>query len=444
MPSPNLHNLDVGVWGYGREGRAAFDYLTPRARTITVVDERNVPLVSGSVPVRYVGTDPAAFLDCDIVFVSPGVPMTNSYIQTLMRHSVALTSGTAWWMKQNFAQTIGVTGTKGKSTTAAIIQHLLSRSIDRRCILMGNVGQPLLTVPDPLSTVVAELSSYQCALLTKSPRVAVITNLFEEHISWHGSVAQYWSDKAKIFTMGAEHLICDLPTLQQLHKLDIVIGAETKVHIIDNDSDTANTPHEVVTIEIPKLPAHLQIPHNLQNVKCAVIAAAVANPQIFETFRPADLLASFTPLDHRLERVAVSNNTVWIEDCLSTTPESVVAAAESVMGNGTTVLIIGGLDRGISYQKLNSYLCSRAAEVRVIAIPSNGTQATQGFADCCPERRHEANGLAQAVELAGQLLNESGGTVILSPGAPSFDYYRDYTDKAQHYRQEVEQWIAKQ
>jgi len=129
---------------------------------------------------------------------------------------------------------------------------------------------------------------------------------------------------------------------------------------------------------------------------------------------------------------------VWIDDCLSTTPESVIAAAESAGSATPLVLIIGGQSRGISYSPLNDYLCSHADSVQVVAIPSNGANATQEFANCHPTRRREADGLEQAVDIAADLAVPTGGTVILSPGAPSFDYYKNYADKAEHYRRLIE------
>jgi UDP-N-acetylmuramoylalanine--D-glutamate ligase len=286
-------------------------------------------------------------------------------------------------------------------------------------VLAGNIGQPLLEIPAGTATVVAELSSYQCARLDHSPAIAVVTNLFEEHIPWHGSVPAYWADKARIFSQGADFLVCDRVTLDKFSSVE-VLGGSVTVRVVDDDSI------------LPDLPPELRAPHNLHNVRCALAAAGLrAN-----LAAGLDAFAGYQGLPHRLETVSVSNGVTWVDDTLSTTPESVIAAAEAFRDHQSVVLIVGGQSRGISYRVLTDYLCAHADAVRVIAIPSNGPAATAEFAERFPDRWQRADNLADAVALAARMATP-GAAVILSPGAPSFDHYRDYADKSRHYADAV-------
>ena len=146
--------------------------------------------------------------DCDVVFVSPGVPWRQPVFEELRRSGVRISSAADWFMSRHGAATIGVTGTKGKSTTASFLGHLLQQ-VGVDAVVAGNIGTPLSDLsPEPDDVVVvAELSSQQAALLTTSPAVAVITNLYEDHLDWHGDRDAYYLAKANVFRNGARTLV---------------------------------------------------------------------------------------------------------------------------------------------------------------------------------------------------------------------------------------------
>jgi UDP-N-acetylmuramoylalanine--D-glutamate ligase len=410
----------IGIWGFGKEGRVALTWAVRVASAITVVNESDTePDDFPHEKARYAGRDLNALLDCDLVVLSPGVPKTHPFLATLAGASIQITSGTGLWLRDNAFRTIGITGTKGKSTTAALTHRILVNSgID--AIMAGNIGQPLLELPPGDITVVAELSSYQCARLDHSPVIAVVTNLFEEHIPWHGSVAEYWADKARIFTRGAKYLVCDQATKTKFADIGL-LDDRVSIHVVDD-----------VPVDSAMLPPPLRAPHNLHNVQCAMVAAGLCA----DLAPNADLLSGYDGLPHRLEIVAAGNGVAWVDDTLSTTPESVIAAAEAFR-DGDVVLIVGGQSRGISYQVLTDYLCAHADTTHVIAIPTNGAAVTREFAERFPDRRHVADSLAHAVTIAAHIARP-GTTVILSPGAPSFDFFRDYADKTKHFADAVD------
>ena len=182
------------------------------AAAILAVDDRAAgPVDTGAeIPgftARYGPESLPLLRDTDIVFVSPGVPWRHPLFDELRRSGPPVSSAADWYMATHGAQTIGVTGTKGKSTTAAFLAHLLT-GLGTPAVAAGNIGTPLSDVtPAGGQWVVAELSSQQCALLRTAPTVAVITNLYQDHLDFHGDIPTYYAAKANIFGDGAHILV---------------------------------------------------------------------------------------------------------------------------------------------------------------------------------------------------------------------------------------------
>ena len=193
MRLADLRGRSVAVWGTGREGRAAVAAIARHepSRLIAVDDSANYLAtawegeLAAAAPLA--GGDHAfpALVTADVVVRSPGVPQTHPWMKELRERGVTITGGSALWMADNAARTIGVTGSKGKSTTSSLISHLLA-AVGRPNVFGGNIGVPLLDLP-PAAQYVLELSSYQCADLADSPRVVALTSLFPEHLDWSGS-----------------------------------------------------------------------------------------------------------------------------------------------------------------------------------------------------------------------------------------------------------------
>jgi UDP-N-acetylmuramoyl-L-alanine---L-glutamate ligase len=426
----------LGIWGFGLEGRAAVSALASSYAAVTIVDERHdapaVDLVA-DIQAEWAGHQLERLLHCDLVVVSPGVPRTHPFLGELKAKGVRVTSGSAMWLDRNAGRTVGVTGTKGKSTTSALIHHII-RLAGAGCVLAGNIGHPLISVPEDGRLVVAELSSYQCSWIDRSPRIAVVTNLFEEHLPWHGTLRRYWADKARIAALGAESLICDAETFGKLRSVDSAVGQLSPL-LVQTGGDEITAPDGTTLLTVDDLPPPLRARHIVASVRAAVLAACAA----LGTSIPASGLTAglerFSPLPCRLEVVGRSGGLVWVDDTLSTTPESVIAAVEAFRPNHT-VLIVGGQDRGVSYEPLNKFLVSSPDPVDVIAIPTNGPRSVDSFRRVRPEKVHLAADLQEAVALAAQI-GSPGTYVILSPGAPSFDLYRDYRDKSAAFREAI-------
>jgi UDP-N-acetylmuramoylalanine--D-glutamate ligase len=408
----------VGVWGLGREGIAVASALAAAGHAVVAADEAAIDRPGGLPESVAVHTGPGALdalLGAELVLASPGVPRVHPFRAELAARGVAVSTPTAVWMREHWRDVIGVTGTKGKSTTSTLI-HLLLRSAGRDAELAGNIGRPLVDITEPDALVVAELSSYQCAYLDQSPAIAVVTSLYEDHLTWHGSRDAYRRDKARVFSEGATVLACDDRTLTELRALCVPIPAE-RIAPVDS-------------LDGIELSLNLQLPHNRDNVRLAIAVATHVVGDALTNAAINDVTATFGGLRYRLEVVSTARGRTWITDCLSTTTESTVAALRA-FADSDVVLIVGGLDRGVDYGPLNDELLAMRS-VRVVAMPDNGEAMVAPFAAAHPDRVRSADTMEDAVAAALELGTE-GSVVLLSPAAPSHNRYRDYAAKSEHF-----------
>lgn len=413
-----LAGRTVGIWGLGKEGLSmARTAAAHGAARIVAVDDR---AIDGTAPdidrltVHYGPEAPNLLRDNDIVFVSPGVPWQHPVFDDMRRNGPQVSSAADWFMARHGSQTIGVTGTKGKSTTASFLAHLLA-SLGVPAVAAGNIGTPLSDLtPAAGQWVVAELSSQQCALLRTSPAVAVITNLYQDHLDWHGDVASYYAAKATVFTHGARVLVTTAGVTAALRGIGI---------------DTFPPVRELVPAAIhrPAGDSVLSYPHNAVNAALAALAAAEVLGRAVTDIEIDSAAATFTGLPHRLQTVRQTAGIRWIDDTLATTGESVVAALSSMSADEEIALIVGGMDRSLDYRQVDEFLCAGTRRVTLIQGPTNGASIGVEFARTHPDRTRRVRDLDEAVRVAAGLPGVE--VVLLSPGAASYDLYRNYEAK---------------
>lgn len=408
----------AGVWGAGLEGQSVAKQLIRDGRNVLVVDENPMtrpPGLPAEADFRAGLTALEMLSACDFIVASPGIPRVHPFRQRLADLGIVVTTSTALWMADHSDMVVGVTGTKGKSTTAALT-HFILKTTGIENELAGNIGVPLTNITEPNTVVVAELSSYQCAYLNKSPRIAVITNLYQDHLPWHGSPEQYWLDKTRVFTEGAQTLICSPVTLQKLSQLDVRLPVT--VRTTDKNQ-----------FDVAAVPDFLRTAHGIENLKLAFLAA-----EAVISFNYADMLAElprYVGLPHRLQTVSERDGRTWVDDSLSTTGESVCAAINSFVGR-ELVLIVGGMDRGIDYSPLTSALATRVPAVKLVCMPDNGRSMVSAYMAANPELVLEAKTMEDAV-LAARDLSGRGAIIVMSPGAPSQNMYKNFEEKSNHF-----------
>lgn len=195
----------IAIWGYGREGVATYEHLKKIgvSAVISIVSDEAPDTAPDDCKILtgQSGTKAIAGGEFDLVIKSPGISLYRGEIAEGKKAGTIFTSATNIWLQAHpSARTIAVTGTKGKSTTAKLICHILNE-LGTKSELAGNVGRPLMDISKPSEITVIELSSYQIADLEIAPEFAVILNLYPEHIPWHGDKETYFSDKLRILSL---------------------------------------------------------------------------------------------------------------------------------------------------------------------------------------------------------------------------------------------------
>ncbi|GIG85071.1 UDP-N-acetylmuramoyl-L-alanine--D-glutamate ligase [Plantactinospora endophytica] len=455
MQLADLHGRRVAVWGTGREGVAAIDAIAPvgPAELVAVMDRETYaakPWTGRLAELAPLHTGPAALdvlLRSDVVVRSPVIGETHPWVVRLRERGVPITSGTALWMAEHAASTIGVTGSKGKSTTTNLISHLLT-AVDHPNVMGGNIGVPVLDLP-PAQRYVLELSMYQCADLTDSPDVAVLTSLAPEHLDWAGGEPEYYRHKLNLVEHGPrwvaynaqdDRLSAELAARPGLPLLPAntasVPGAEPAFQVTADPDGTRQ-----VRLGDQPLFSRTALPllgrHNEGNLCVALTALRAVGVDCFaERDRLAAALATLPALEHRLTPIEDPSGITFVDDSLSTIPQSAIHAIEAYAGRPLTV-IVGGEDRGVDYAPLRNFLAEQEVVATLIGIPDSGPRILDVVKDLHTITTLTADDLHEAVRL-GRERTPAGGVVLLSPAAPSYGRFDNYAHRSRVFRQAIQ------
>lgn len=379
MKWSEFKNKTVGIWGMGREGQSIFRALKAHLPDIRLVEisEENLDDLEG----------------CQIVVKSPGVCLYRPEIEQAKARGIIFTSGTNIYMANKNPKTkvICITGTKGKSTTSSLLAHTL-QTFGKSVCLGGNIGKPLIDfVDESPEFMVAETSSYQCADFVGQPELAVLLALYSAHLPWHGTLERYYADKM--------HMVRQAKKTIDIRSLDFFV------------KDGFFYEGEKRLFPLSSLP--LYGAHNAQNA-CVVLQAVCElglNP-----VDCAKAFQTFTPLPHRLQKVAEKAGVLYINDSIATLPEPVIAALDTFAAHPIT-LIVGGWDGGYDYTALDKVIQER--KILALALPDTGAKITTPF---------HVSDMCEAVKLAREK-TPAGGVVLMSPGAPSYNQYKNFEER---------------
>lgn len=438
MRFSELDGASVGVWGLGREARSFAEHLRselPAARVTVLVREnpnedpsevvgQATRVVDASAAVSALGT-------CDVIVRSPGVSIHRPELVALREAGVPVVTATGLWLAERGGRRVmGVTGTKGKSTTATLIAHLAVQA-GHPVELAGNIGRPALDLINAPSDdwAVVELSSYQVADLVRGPEVAVVTNVYAEHTDWHGSIDTYRREKLRLLSLpGVETAVINAGDPR------VTAAPSTARRTLRfGDAEGWHVTHAGITkgeeLQIARDDFPLPGDHNALNLCAALTALEAAR------LAPPDDLPgaarSAPALAHRLQTVHVAGGVTWVDDSISTEAESAMAALRA-FGDRPIVLLGGGQDREQDYGALAAM--AAAGDAIVIGLPTTGTRLVDAAraAGIGPERAFMADGMEAAVAAAAALA-PPGAAVLLSPAAPSFDRYRNFEERGDHF-----------
>ena len=427
MRIADLAGRRVAIWGYGREGRAALAALgsrLPHSRfKVFCSDAEARELRDGAIALT-LPPDAAALSAFDVVVKSPGISAYRPEIIEAQHNGTLFTSGTALWFAEHAdARVIAVTGTKGKSTVSALIAHFL-RALGRRTALAGNIGLPLLELLDLPARPdwwVVELSRFQTRA---APRVeiGVVNNLYEEHLDWHGTRERYAADKLALAnaakTLVVNALQPEIVTRTAAHPHRVSFGDTAGWHVRDGAIFRA-AQRVIGIVELP-LPGE----HNALNVCAALTALEAAG----EDARAAlSSIGTFRALPHRLQTLGARDDITWIDDSIATTPQATLEALASLRDRAVTVLV-GGHDRGLDWRPFADDV-QRDPPHAIITMGANGARIARVLREASGRYRLEATLTLHEAVAAARSITPSNGIVLLSPGAPSFDQFRDYAER---------------
>ena len=377
------------IWGYGREGKSTRQFLK-RCCNPSLVE-----VFEG----KREDIDESKY---DLIIKSPGIRMDED--------DPRYTSQTELFLEEYRDQVVGITGTKGKSTTSTMLNHVLTRVKGGNIILLGNIGEPCLDYFDditPDTVIIFEMSCHQLAHVRVSPHIAVFLNLYEEHLDYYDTMDRYFSAKKNITRYQNEN--------DWFVVGDQVPNIKTAAKVIHMPFDTSGD-------------YHLQIlgKHNISNANFVIRIAT----ELFGLDHDAVVasLADFKGLPHRLEYVGERDGIKYYDDSISTIPGATIQALESVPDAYT--VLIGGMDRGIDYTILEDYIRLHP-EYRYICSYDSGKRIYEvvGDLDYC----YYEESLEAAVSLAKRI-TPPGKACILSPASASYGYFKNFEQRGEMFK----------
>lgn len=438
----------VCILGFGAEGQSTFRLLSkflPLSQ-ITVVDKNPAvsshPLLSDSKVNIIAGADYLKNLSTyGLIIKTPGLPF--AMLEGIPEEKI--TSQTEIFIQLFSRQTIGITGTKGKSTTSSLIAHII-RQHTKNVILVGNIGVPpfdLLDQIDAHTRIVYELSSHQLEHIRYAPHTALLLNLFEEHLDHYHSKDAYFRAKLNIgLKQSKEDLFLYhaddariMGYLQDasIHSNVVAIAFEEQqgscCFLSQGDAVLRTAGRADMAYPIQEL-STLQGKHNRLNIMFAIAACAMNGIPDDAILRG---IQSFKPLAHRMEYVGCFGGLHYYNDSIATIPEATMAAVAAIPNIGT--LILGGFDRGIDYTSLAEFLKGTAidnlifmgdAGSRILALLQGTTQLDKGL--------FTAVDMEEAMVVAKKY-TAPGKAILLSPAAASYDRFRNFEERGTAFMQ---------
>lgn len=410
------------IAGYGREGKSTHALLEK------LLPGQPIDIACNDAEI-YTAIEHAS-LPYDLIIKSPGI----STMKFEGRCDLdTITSQTDLFLQVFHDMTIGVTGTKGKSTTTTLIHHVLRQSLPHRhVILAGNMGIPLFDIVDQLdedSLVVAEFSCHQLENIHRAPHIGVLLNLYQEHLDHYHDYLGYQMAKMQVMLRqetGDHCFYCtDSPDLVQLVQ-------QQKAGILSSVHPYSQA--EALAQGIDKLSTSLKGSHNMSNI---FVAQQVVGLMDVAENQFADVLASFHGLPHRLELVGTYGGITFYNDSISTIPEAAIAAVTALRSVDT--LILGGFDRGIDYSPIYHFLGQCAGVRNIVLVGEAGRRMKQEM------EQLSINPLASRQVLVEDDYSQivpwcfahtaQGQICLLSPAAASYDAFKNFEHRGETFKQ---------
>ena len=447
-----LKDKKILILGFGLEGQSTYKFIREylKEKIIHISDkeenfekksellkqDKNVICISGE---KYLDN----LEKYDVIIKAPGISFMNLDIS---KFTSKITSQLELLLEFFDVYTIGITGTKGKSTTSTLIYEVLKNQ-GINCMLLGNIGTPVFEHIDEIKekmTLVLEMSSHQLEYMKKSTNISVILNIYEEHLDHYKTLEDYAKAKCNIFKYQKEndyflHSIDSEILNKELKKCHIT-GKEYKISLEDRTSennklivkdDKVYIGDKVLYNTLNK--RNLLGKYNLSNLMFALAVNEILNLNLSKTI---DTINNFQPLPHRIERVGEFNGITYYNDSIATIPEATINSIEALENVNT--LIIGGMDRGVNFEKFIEYLNNSKIE-NLICMPETGHSIGKKITNK-KIKVYMVETMEDAVNTAKKVTKENM-ICLLSPAAASYGFFKNFKEKGEIYKKLVRESV---
>lgn len=439
-----LKNKKILILGFGREGQSTYKLIRKylQNQQLYIADNKedfqkdykfleqdnNVTYISGN---KYLDN----LDEYDIIMKSPGISFvgidTSKYINKIKSQLELL-------LEFFNIFTIGVTGTKGKSTTSSLLYKILKEQ-NRKCMLLGNIGVPVFDYVSSMEDdiiVILEMSSHQLEYMKLSTNIAILLNIYEEHLDHYESFEKYAEAKCNIYRYQKEsdYFLYNADN-EMLNKLIQTTNAHTyKVSIEDRAGSDIYLRNDKVYFKDKEIynrneKRNLIGDYNLNNIMFVLGVSELLKLDINKTIKS---ISEFKPLEHRLEFVGKYNDVLYYDNSIGTIPMATIEAVKSLKYVDT--LIIGGMDRGINYQDFIEYLNNSDIK-NIICMPKTGHDIAKALKK---ERAYIVEDLKEAVNVAKKV-TEKGKICLLSPAAASYGFFKNFEEKGDLFKKLVKE-----
>lgn len=440
-----IRGKKISVIGLGETGIATAKVLALE-NEVTIYDKKNIPIPPElkELPLKFCLGDPSytGAEEADLIIISPGVPSTEPFVRRALARNIPILSEIEIAYQLCPAPIIAVSGTDGKSTTTSLITHILKKG-GKSAIAAGNIGIPFIkVVPNltPKDIVVLEVSSFQLEWIDKfRPHIGVLLNIAADHLDRYPSLLEYGKTKMRLFENQDENdfailnrddrYIMELSRDIRSHKLYFsLFPDEGEGAFLRNDEIHIKIGSEKFSFPIP--PTKLEGLHNLQNILASSLVGFLLglSPTVI-----SEALATFQPLEHRIERVREINGVLFINDSKATNPHSASRALEAFPA--PIILIVGGrMKEGADYEGL---FREHREKLKAVVLMGESTPILAEIARKAGiQRIYEEKSLKDAVERAYSL-STPGDTVLFSPACSSFDMFKNFEERGKLFKEIV-------
>ena len=421
----------VLILGFGREGRSTYNVIKDMPCKIGIADKNDVTF---DADVEFIIGDSyqKAIYNYDIVFKSPGIVLDNQSNEVLSK----IVSQADCMIQRYKNQIVGITGTKGKSTVTTLTYHILKNAIGN-CILMGNIGIPafdMINEIDEDSILVYEFSCHQLEYSKYSPHVAVLLNIFPEHLDHYGTFEKYEASKKNIYKNQTpdDYLISNVDNIPDKKYINgnLITVSLNKQADVFLDGEYINDFGR--RIAFSDFECNLFGRHNMYNIAiCYNICKHYGIS--FDEFKM--YLKTYSPLPHRLEYVGEYDGVKYYDDSISTIGETTIQGLESLDNVGT--LIIGGMDRGLCYDQLIDFLEEYKLD-NIICMYDTGKILYEKMNDKYTNKNLIlVNTLEEAV-LKAKIITSKGKSCLMSPAAASYGFFKNFEERGDKFKEFIQ------